>query len=1110
MFQRLKGAIDNRIAEEQARQKAAGSPVSRTPSTSTKPGSRTASPATRPRKPKSKDYDASTKGPDPSEFESAFVIDDESAEPSRSGTPANATMAEKSATDGTSSVYDASTAGEKQAPSPATEPVEKASIELPTEVRQKLKRLEMMETKYKELLRSYRVAHGRAVSIEPFEKVLKENTPISSIGDPDALVEYLSQLNLKGEMVMDELKRVSGERDDYKKKFEEAEKQKGELLAQHSSTTGTESVTTTEKTEETSVNGPSTSVKSPVSSVLGLFSPTQKAQPSDNKDVSEEFFSYDDEIPRLQAEVKEKTAEVESLKIRVATLESDLAVSQESSSGLVESLEVATRELNESKEAAASSQGFQEKVAAQSTELTALKDKLHATEAEIGTLKEALTKHTKEADEKITQLEKAYAAERIAVKEAKESESKVMETKETVRVELNSKIKELQQFKDNDTKKIEELSKELLNLKRQAEEAATQKKEDTRQPSPAPSSLEVPGGTTVSSAAKKKNKKKKKGGATSTASAKEVVVDAAERSTESAPPTPGLGDLEAEISRLKSDIAEKDAQITKLKVQRKTEEDLREELDNVKEFLASNGQEHAEARQQIKELTAGKAKLEKRISELEVEIEAHKTSKKASEAVDGELKAQVAKYEDLQQKSATLSSDLAAAEKLATARYRTLTDLQDVLQKAQPELKSLRAENATLKSTKEELAARTSDLRRLEAREKDLKADVAIFKKQAADRDNEVKALNEKITQETNGRLQAENQSRIASRDMRKSEAEKIQIAAAGEKSAQELTKVQEEAGKLRTKVADLEEKVSKLSSEAKDLREEVQLRGSQYSSSQGLLESMRSQEAELAMQLKEKSEQVESLEEELSEVRRLLNDRTREGETMRRQLADVDDRAENKVREMRERMDAAIEERDRAEDEASTNARRRAREVDELKTKIRDHERDLKRAADDRDELAISEKEWKRRLNDLEGASEKYTQENNEIRSAMAESRDALDRSEKQHRDEQKKNTDLRRLLGEKNEQYEKLNKEFKALQQKQSRMADISSRSSLDTGRSGSPVVANGQTDFVYLKTILLQFLAQKDKKVQEALVKTVLGQLLHFDKKDQEKWIAAITAR
>ncbi|PSS14868.1 hypothetical protein M430DRAFT_35726 [Amorphotheca resinae ATCC 22711] len=236
----------------------------------------------------------------------------------------------------------------------------------------------------------------------------------------------------------------------------------------------------------------------------------------------------------------------------------------------------------------------------------------------------------------------------------------------------------------------------------------------------------------------------------------------------------------------------------------------------------------------------------------------------------------------------------------------------------------------------------------------------------------------------------------------------------------------------------------------------------------------------------------------------------------MRRLLADVDDRADAKVREMRERMETAIEERDRAEDEASTNARRRAREVEELKTKIRDFERDLKRATDDRDELLQSEKEWKRRRDELEGVSERASQEVNEIRSAMGELRSALDGSEKQVRDAEKQRTNLRKLLDDANQRYEKLQKEYKALQAKQIRLHDVPSRGSLDSGRTGSPGPANGgavgpgKMDYVYLKTILLQFLEQRDKKRQADLVNTVLGQLLHFDKKDQEKWIAAISAR
>jgi chromosome segregation ATPase len=471
-----------------------------------------------------------------------------------------------------------------------------------------------------------------------------------------------------------------------------------------------------------------------------------------------------------------------------------------------------------------------------------------------------------------------------------------------------------------------------------------------------------------------------------------------------------------------------------------------------------------------------------------------------AENVEAEFKKMMADYEDLKVKAASLQSDLGAAQQLATSRYKDLTELRDILQKAQPELKSLRAENTTLKSAKEELTARTAELRRLEGREKDLKVEFASFKKQATDREAEMKTLNEKIAQEINGRLKAEDQCRIAGRDLRRAEADKIELSATGEKAARELSKVQDESARLRGRVQELEAQVAKLSTDNQNLRDEIELKGSQYISAQSLVGSMRDQAVEMATQLKEAKEQADSLEEELNEVQRLLSERTREGETMRRLLQDVDDRADTKVREMRERMEAAIEERDRAEDEASTHGRRRAREIEDLKNKIRDMERDLKRANDDREELEISQKEWRWRREELENISGRATQEVSEIRNAMEELRGALDESEKQAREAEKQKTDLRRLLGDANQKYEKLQRSLKAKQQRLDELTSgTSSRSS--TERDSSPARAlngtsNSMTDYVYLKTVLLQFLEQKDKKLQVQLV-PVLGKLLRFDK-------------
>lgn len=49
----------------------------------------------------------------------------------------------------------------------------------------------------------------------------------------------------------------------------------------------------------------------------------------------------------------------------------------------------------------------------------------------------------------------------------------------------------------------------------------------------------------------------------------------------------------------------------------------------------------------------------------------------------------------------------------------------------------------------------------------------------------------------------------------------------------------------------------------------------------------------------------------------------------------------------------------------------------------------------------------------------------------------------------------------------------------------------------------------DFVYLKNVLLQFLEKKDKQHQMQLV-PVLSMLLKFDKRDEQKWTAAIAAK
>lgn len=147
-WQRLKGAIDSRIAEEQARQRLSQSSPSRSTSDARRPAARDESPANRPERTGArgrKEGDPPRKTADPAEFEPDFVVGDDDM-PSRSSTPRPLEMktqlsSTESPADPKLDAADSSTQ-EKMASRDST------AIELPTDVRVKLRKLDKLESKY--------------------------------------------------------------------------------------------------------------------------------------------------------------------------------------------------------------------------------------------------------------------------------------------------------------------------------------------------------------------------------------------------------------------------------------------------------------------------------------------------------------------------------------------------------------------------------------------------------------------------------------------------------------------------------------------------------------------------------------------------------------------------------------------------------------------------------------------------------------------------------------------------------------------------------------------------------------------------------------------------
>lgn len=252
-------------------------------------------------------------------------------------------------------------------------PFNRQSTELPPELRVKLRKLDRLEGKYQDLLKAYRFAHARVQKIDPFEASLRENTPLTSINDPDAFLEYINQITLKSNLVLDELKVVTTDRESYRKRFHDAEKEllalKDEVsmldqqkqastpLVQHQlSPNQSCQISNTQDIADSTADKPKTHATSPSLPTspripsFSLFPTKSKAviSQSDGKgeEAGEEFFSYDSELPQLQAEMQERESKLVGLQKEVAILQRDLSVARESTGVMVQNLEDATQQLH--------------------------------------------------------------------------------------------------------------------------------------------------------------------------------------------------------------------------------------------------------------------------------------------------------------------------------------------------------------------------------------------------------------------------------------------------------------------------------------------------------------------------------------------------------------------------------------------------------------------------------------------------------------------------------------------------------------------------------------------------------------------------------------------
>ncbi|KAJ8121412.1 hypothetical protein ONZ43_g2127 [Nemania bipapillata] len=1055
MFSRIKDAIDRTLAEEQARHKASNE----------RQANADESAATFSAQPKQPALAGST-NPDPAVFEAAFKLEDESEPSSRATTPKPAVSggdtkgssgkngpgknnAKQGQNDDTEKAAGADTSKPSD-PTAATPP------DIPPNLKSRLKKLDRLEATYQELLRSYRIAHSR---IEPFERALRENTPLTSIKDPAAFVEYLNQLNLKTDMVLEEMKRISAERDELKKKNAELDEA---MLA---------------------------SLKNEVSSL--------KAAKADAREgaETEDIFSYDDEIPTLQAALRSRDDEITELTSQIGKLRIELDIAKEVTESST------TMSNSSSSTVVPATQNVNEVDAS-------TRRRLEAQDAEVKSLREALEQKEKQlvdTEAKVENERSVYASMlsekkteieglEVSIKEHKITSERLSKELSELTNSAHSNLEAQEKTNAESKRRIEELTKELDSILKRPE-ADNESLFVTTPTTPA---------TPMTTGSGKKNRRKKKGGASAQTQAGVAPSPSPESPQYASPTTLDIEDLRAEVSKLKDKITEKDSEIEKLSQQRKTEANLRGEITNLQESLVDVGEDLVEAKERIKQLETERSELQSRISELEQELSSSAATIESHTELETRITSLMKELDESKSQSKTLQSDLGAAQKLALDRFKSMANLKDIAGKALTQVKSLQQDCATLETTKEELASKQNEIRTIEKREKDAKAELVRVTGVLSDRDFEIKRLQGQISSERTLKAKLEDEKRKLGRDCRRLESEKAEMATKSKKTTEEVETAQQEVASLRPKVKQLEDEVAKLQKENNVAKEDVDLKTQQYNNAQGLLAAMRDQSSELSMQLKEARDQADSLEEERAETQKHLTERTREAESMRRMLAGVNEQADANLRDMRSQMEAAKDDYDRAVHESATLAKQHARDAEELRNKVRDLERDVKVLGNEREDLKTREKEWRQQREELEQTKGKTVAEVADLRSTVSALRSALEASEQQFRDAEKQRADLKKLLDESRSRYERTNTELKSLQ---SRLAPGSGPSMAKTGRSSTDSTRStftgshargisGGADISYLRQIFLQFLEVKDDKLRIQLI-PVLGKLLGFDK-------------
>ncbi|KAK9237180.1 hypothetical protein V1525DRAFT_361383 [Lipomyces kononenkoae] len=1007
-------------------------------------------------------------------------------------------------------VYAPAMSGSQQSQTPTRSSTPTGSMDYPPEIRAKLRKLAKYEARYPELHRAYETERARASFIDTFETVLREHTPCSSIQEPQAFVEYLENLTLRQDMLVEEMKRVTKERDESVQKSKDAETRYFEATKEISEITAK----LDEKEQE----------------ILVFKTETE------NRDA------------RIKAMEAANTAALHEAKLVTDSTKAQLALSAEKVAGLESKLSNIEDQMK-----SASTAADQELV-----------DKLQADDARVAEL---------ESEVKKLHSELAY-----------------LEAKDVAGTETKDKLAAAES-------RISELVSEITGLKSvkaiaaHKDDVELQDEENDYEGNDVESKVFTQNATPTPSSSKNKKKKKRKGKSGN-------ALQLEEQSSKVSDTLPDIVSAEGvstsisvdhsiDVSAYETKISDLETQVGKLRSERAHNSD---EIESLRDVVRSVGQELVEAKDEIKnlheqlsnssdisnklaELEASRADIIKQKDDLghahEILVDSHNEAvKKMAELLKtyDELRvdhSQVTKrveelleekkntkdqarqandaYDraaaDLRSKIVSLEQDIKATEQVAQARYKELSEKNDLLLKLQNDLQAARTAEAQLRDEQIVLVAKMEDLKRVEKSERQLKADATKYRTAVAERDADLTKVRTQLREYQTGKIKADERVSQLNQQLTRTEAELKGVAESVDRMSREKASLNQELESLRSRIQTYSSANSMLKTQLEAAKEEVQIAKAEKESAKTLMESLRQQASEMAMQSKESRDRYDALEEELAEAHRLLIERSREATTIRRLLSDAESKQEVSVRELKEQVSVLMEERDRAEKEAVAISRRKSREMEDLKIKVREQERRLGMADEERSKLTAE-------LNDLRAARERADEKANlastemdETRKVLTELRTVLENTETQLYEAEANRKELKRLAEDTQGKVERLQKTNRTLSEELQSFQtakftmDVHSGVQTRASRSVSNFSAGSNKDSInprltssgnsspasayvpyeegenlsipYIKNVLLGFLERKEQRPQ---LMPVISTVLHFQGNDEQRFLSA----